>query len=90
LSQLVTHEGFTHEFFMEDGEFLRLTQKVEAPTHIVHGKYDHLCPVTEIAQMTNNIKDAKLTIMDDGHSASDPGIERVLMEMEGSQCHTIQ
>jgi len=81
---LVLMHYAANRFFMEDGKLLESMHSVTSSTHIVHGRYDHLCPLWEIEKMVSTMSNADLTIVDGGHSASEPEVEQALMILVAS------
>lgn len=67
-------------FFIEDGYVFNQAELIKAPTTIIHGSQDYLCPVYEAEILQSIIKGSKLVICNAGHSASEPIVENALKE----------
>jgi len=51
------------------------------PGIVIQGRYDVVCPPTSAYDLVSAWPDARLKIIDDaGHSATEPGIMRALIE----------
>ena len=50
------------------------------PTHIVHGRYDIICPMAGMFELTEAWPEASFTVVPDaGHSSHEPGIAESLV-----------
>ena len=72
---------FVNDSFLEPDQILRDTSRLaEIPGHIVHGRYDVVCPVENAWELHLAWPRAQLEIIPDaGHSATEPGITDALV-----------
>lgn len=78
LARIECHYFIHHAFMTEETALLnpqRLARLADIPTHIIHGKYDIVCPVKNAWDLKQGLPHAHLTIVADaGHASSEPGI----------------
>jgi proline iminopeptidase len=81
LARIESHY-FVHGAFLEPDQLLRNAQRMAAvPGVIVQGRYDLICPLESAWALHRAWSGAELRIIPDaGHSASEPGIRRALVE----------
>ncbi|SEQ07987.1 proline iminopeptidase [Ectothiorhodospira magna] len=72
---------FHHGAFLEPGQLLRDAGRLrDIPCHIIHGRYDVVCPVDQAWALHQVWPEAELTIIPTaGHAASEPGIAQALV-----------
>ena len=72
---------FVNDSFLEPDQILRDAARLaEIPGHIVHGRYDVVCPVENAWELHLAWPRAQLEIIPDaGHSATEPGITDALV-----------
>lgn len=68
-------------FFRTDNQLLEDAYKLSGiPTHIIHGRYDMVCPMDNAWELKKRLPHAELVIVpDNGHSAFEAGITRELV-----------
>lgn len=73
---------FVHDAFLEPDQLVRDAHRLRGiPGVIVHGRYDVICPLGQAWDLHQAWPEAELHIVPDaGHSASEPGIARALVE----------
>jgi len=73
---------FQNQSFLEPNQLLRDARRLsDIPGVIVHGRYDMICPVDQAIALHQAWPEARLEIVPDaGHSASEPGIARMLVD----------
>lgn len=74
---------FVNEAFMPyDGYLLEKVRAIDyIPTRIVQGRYDVVCPIQTAWELTKVMPRARLVVVQDaGHSISEPGIIRELIQ----------
>jgi proline iminopeptidase len=71
-----------HRFFLEDEQILQNSKRIEhIPVTIVHGLRDVICPPVQAWRLHTRLPNSRLILVKDaGHLASDPAIERSLLE----------
>jgi proline iminopeptidase len=69
-------------FFRTDAQLLEDVGRIRhIPCTIVQGRYDMVCPATSAHDLYTAFPEAELTIVPDaGHSMSEPGIKRALLD----------
>jgi proline iminopeptidase len=69
-------------FFRTDAQLLEEVGRIRhIPCTIVQGRYDMVCPATSAHDLHQAFPEAELTIIADaGHSMSEPGIKRALLD----------
>ncbi|HER35020.1 MAG: prolyl aminopeptidase [Halothiobacillaceae bacterium] len=71
----IENHYFSHAAFLERPLLDGLDRLTGIPTHIVHGRYDMVCPIDQAFALKAGLPQAELEIVDDaGHAASEPGI----------------
>ena len=72
-----------HACFIDEDYILSKANHLRhIPTHIVHGRYDMVCQVSAAYDLHLALPQSHLNIIDNaGHSASEPGIKRALIEI---------
>lgn len=77
----IENHYFINQAFLEENQLLRDASRLAAiPGVIVHGRYDVVCPVEQAVALHKAWPRAELQIIDDaGHSATEPGIVRALV-----------
>jgi proline iminopeptidase len=77
---------FRHDAFLQPDQLLRDAANLEAvPGHIVHGRYDLLCPVEQALALKSVWPAAQLQIVPQaGHAATEPGIRSALVRVMDS------
>ncbi len=76
ISRIEAHYFIHNGFLNHDNQLLDGAKQLShIPTHIVHGRYDVVCPVRNAWRLFENMPHATLTIVPDaGHAAFEPGI----------------
>ena len=70
-----------HRCFLAENFILKNSRRISAiPLSIVHGRYDFVCPPSQAFRLKQKLPEARLTYVCAGHSASEPEIERALLE----------
>ncbi len=69
-------------FFLEDEQLLREATKLKnMPVTIINGRYDMICPPITAWRLHKQLPQSKLIIVEEaGHSESEPGTTRALLE----------
>jgi len=69
-----------NNFFIPEDQFYISARKIKGiSTTIVHGIYDHLCPIDDARKLKKIISNARLIEVDAGHSAREALIEKALI-----------
>lgn len=78
---------FMHQCFFDRPDYLlhhareKAVQLAQFPIHLVHGRYDMICPVESAVALHQALPHSTLTIVPDaGHAFDEPGIEAALRE----------
>lgn len=73
---------FVNQAFLEPNQLLRDAAKLnDIPGHIIHGRYDMICPLEQAYALHKAWPTAELTVVaDSGHAASEPGIQAALVK----------
>jgi proline iminopeptidase len=73
---------FAHDAFLEPDQLLAQAGRLsDIPGVIVHGRYDLICPLESAWELAQAWPRAELRIIPDaGHSATEPGLRRALVE----------
>lgn len=81
IARLEAHYFINKGWMAHDDELLEGARTLShIPTHIVHGRYDVVCPMRNAWRLYQNMPHAKLKIIPDaGHSAFEPGIVNALV-----------
>ena len=81
MARIETHY-FMNECFLRENQLLEEAYRLEnIPGVIVHGRYDIVCPLDQAWALNAVWPRSELRIIDDaGHSATEPGITRALVE----------
>jgi len=81
LARLEAHY-FANGLFLGENKLLENVHRLHGiPGIIIQGRYDVVCPPTSAYDLVSAWPDARLKIIDDaGHSATEPGIMRALIE----------
>ena len=74
LSRIETHY-FVNKGFVEENQILKNISVIrDVPGHIIHGRYDVLCPLNNALALSHQWANSELHIVRDaGHAASEPG-----------------
>jgi proline iminopeptidase len=77
----IENHYFVNQAFLNENQLLRDASRLaEIPGVIVHGRYDVVCPVEQAIALHHAWPQAALHIIEDaGHSATEPGIVRALV-----------
>ena len=69
-------------FFEHENQLLENIDKIRhIPAIIVHGRYDVVCPIDSAWELHKRWPEAEFKIIEDaGHSLSEKGIQKALME----------
>lgn len=78
----IENHYFSNQLFLRPNQLLDDCDKIQhIPTHIVHGRYDVVCPVTNAWELHKKLPDSELFIMPkSGHSISEPEITEQLLK----------
>nr|CAA6830728.1 MAG: Proline iminopeptidase (EC [uncultured Thiotrichaceae bacterium] len=73
---------FVNQSFLEPNQLLRDAPRLnDIPGHIIHGRYDMICPLEQAYALHQAWPAADLTVVDgSGHAASEPGIQAALVK----------
>lgn len=78
---LLAHYAY-NKFFIEDQFIWNNLQLIEnIPVDIIHGSIDQVCPVENAYRLHEEMLNSKLHIVEGGHSALDPAINKKLKEV---------
>ena len=82
LARIESH-FFLQKGFIEENQILSNMEVLkDIPGHIVHGRYDMVCPLGNAVDLHNNWANSELHIIREaGHSASEPGIVDALIRV---------
>lgn len=80
LAKLEAHYMVNNCFISEDYILDNSDKIKDIPTVIVQGRYDAICPPKFAYQLHQKLKNSKLHIVNAGHAASEPEIEKKLIE----------
>ncbi len=81
LARIESHY-FVHDSFLRPKQLLAEADRLAGiPGVIVHGRYDLICPLESAWELAQAWPQARLLVVPDaGHSATEPGIRRALIE----------
>lgn len=73
---------FLHDIFLPENDLLNKIDRIRhIPAVIIHGRYDVVCPIISADDLVQKWPEASYRIiLDGGHSASEPGIQRELVK----------
>jgi proline iminopeptidase len=73
---------FMHDCWLEPDQLLNNAHRIRhIPTHIIHGRYDIICPARNAWELAQRLPEARLRIIPDaGHAYDEPGILNALLE----------
>ncbi len=76
---------FVNRLFLEPDQLLRNMDSLgNLPGIIVHGRYDMICPIDQAVELQRAWPGSQLRIIPDaGHSATEPGIRKALVQATG-------
>lgn len=88
LARTFTHYCFNN-FFMNDHRILKDLGKIShLPIHIVHGRYDMICPLESAYILHKATPKSRLFIVPDaGHATFEPGITQHLLQISRDLVH---
>ena len=74
---------FVNNIFFEENFILDNTDKIKSiKTHIVHGRYDAICPMENAFELDDKLDNSTLHIIDDaGHGAGELNISKKLVNI---------
>lgn len=76
----IENHYFSHDAFLERPLLEGMDRLAGIPGHIVHGRYDMVCPIDQAFALKESWPEAELEVIDDaGHAASEPGIVDALV-----------
>lgn len=81
LARIESHY-FVNQAFLEENQIVRDAHRLkDIPGVIVHGRYDCVCPLEQAFALADAWPSAELRVIADaGHSVTEPGIARALVE----------
>ncbi|WP_111658017.1 prolyl aminopeptidase [Isoalcanivorax indicus] len=80
LARIESHYFVAGGFMPEAGLLSHMASLAGIPAHIVHGRYDMVCPVEQAWTLHQAWPGSQLTVVPDaGHSATEPGLQRALV-----------
>lgn len=73
---------FHHKMFLPENYILEKAHRLQAvPTHIIHGRYDMVCPVNNAFDLKAHLPHAELSIIcEAGHASIEPAITDALIK----------
>jgi proline iminopeptidase len=81
LARIEAHYFVNHAFLRPEQLLKEATQLAGIPGTIVQGRYDLICPMRSAWELHRAWPDSELVVVADaGHSATEPGIRRTLVE----------
>ncbi|MEJ2621304.1 MAG: prolyl aminopeptidase [Candidatus Thiodiazotropha sp.] len=81
LARIEAHYFVNHAFLRPEQLLKEATQLAGIPGTIVQGRYDLICPMRSAWELHRAWPDSQLVVVADaGHSATEPGIRRALVE----------
>ena len=76
----IENHYFSHDSFLERPLLEGMERLADIPGHIVHGRYDMVCPIDQAFALKERWPQAELEVIEDaGHAASEPGIVDALV-----------
>ena len=82
MARIECHYFINNIFFAENFILDNLEPIKDIETHIVHGRYDSICPITNAFELHENMNNSTLHVIDAaGHSASEPGVGKMLVNI---------
>lgn len=81
IATIQTHY-FRHGFFVNEVPLLNRVEKIKMiPTEIIQGRYDMICPPVSAYHLQQLLPEAHLRVIANaGHSTTEPGIRRALLD----------
>lgn len=82
IAQLENHYIYHGLFLENETQLLDNIDKIRhIPAYIIHGRYDIVCPISQAYKLYKAWPEAHFEVISDaGHSSSEPGIEKALVE----------
>ncbi len=81
IARIECHYFHHHCFFAENALLDNLDRIAHLPAHIVHGRYDVICPIDQAFALHAQWPNSELKVISDaGHAVSEPGITRALVD----------
>lgn len=82
MARIECHFFINNIFFPENFILDHCSKIKHIKTHIVHGRYDAICPMKNAFELNSALNNSELHIIDDaGHAASEAGIAERLIEI---------
>lgn len=76
----IENHYFSHDAFLDRPLLEGMEDLAGIPGHIVHGRYDMVCPIDQAFALAERWSGAELEVIEDaGHAASEPGIVDALV-----------
>lgn len=89
LARIESHYFMAAGFMPEGGLLAHMASLAGVPAHIVHGRYDMVCPVDQAWALHQAWPGSQLTVVPDaGHSATEPSLERALVAAVAGFAHS--
>ncbi|MBA3981144.1 MAG: prolyl aminopeptidase [Alcanivorax sp.] len=89
LARIESHYFMAGGFMPEGGLLAQMASLAGVPAHIVHGRYDMVCPVDQAWALHQAWPGSQLTVVPDaGHSATEPSLERALVAAVADFAHS--
>ena len=82
LAKIETHY-FKNDCFIEENQIIKDIDKIKhIKCHIVHGRYDIVCPFNQAFDLHHHYDNSELNLINDaGHSLLEPGITRKILKI---------
>lgn len=82
IAQIENHYIYNGLFLEKETQLIDQVDKIRhIPAYIIHGRYDIVCPISGAYKLYKAWPEATFRIIGDaGHSSSEPGIEKALVE----------
>lgn len=82
LSKIETHYFYNHCFIEENQILKNIANIIDKKCHIIHGRYDIVCPIKQAYDLHQVYSGSKLNIISDaGHSLLEPGITNKILDI---------
>ena len=81
----IENHYFLHGAWLKPNQLVKNAKRLTMPVHLVHGRYDMICPVTSAFALKEQVPHARLHVIPDaGHAGAEPGTKAMLRKITDS------
>jgi proline iminopeptidase len=85
----IENHYFLHGAWLKPNQLLKNAKRLTMPVHLVHGRYDMICPVKSAFALKAQVPHAQLHVIPDaGHAGAEPGTKAMLRQITGRLVQT--